>query len=164
MKLRRFIKKNIMYILLVLLFFILSRIFIINLATGSSMEPSILSPSILLVNRLDRKFGRFDIIVCRQNGKTITKRIIGLPGESITVTEDGSVIIDHVLLQDPYGNITFPMYLEGNRNYPVVLAQDEYFVMGDSRNISEDSRHEEIGNIKEGHIIGKVMNKKSPLS
>lgn len=159
MKLLKFIKNNIVYILIVILIFAVSRCFSVGLATGESMSPTIPSPSILLINKLDKDLQRNDIVVCKEGGlKTITKRIIGLPGESVTITVDGKVFINNTLYEDDYGNISFPMYLSGDRSYPVVLGEDEYFVMGDNRNVSADSRNTEIGNIKKENIIGKVMN------
>lgn len=159
MKLLKIIKNNIVYILIMVLIFAVSRCFSIGLATGESMSPTIPSPSILLINKLDKDLQRNDIVVCREGGlKTITKRIIGLPGESVTITVDGKVFINNTLYEDEYSNISFPMYLSGDRSYPVVLGEDEYFVMGDNRNVSADSRNTEIGNIKKENIIGKVMN------
>ena len=159
MKLLKIIKNNIVYILIMVLIFAVSRCFSIGLATGESMSPTIPSPSILLINKLDKDLQRNDIVVCKEGGlKTITKRIIGLPGESVTITVDGKVFINNTLYEDEYGIISFPMYLSGDRSYPVVLGEDEYFVMGDNRNVSADSRNTEIGNIKKENIIGKVMN------
>ena len=159
MKLLRIIKNNIVYILIMVLIFAVSRCFSIGLATGESMSATIPSPSILLINKLDKDLQRNDIVVCKEGGlKTITKRIIGLPGESVTITVDGKVFINNTLYEDEYGIISFPMYLSGDRSYPVVLGEDEYFVMGDNRNVSADSRNTEIGNIKKENIIGKVMN------
>ena len=159
MKLLKIIKNNIVYILIMVLIFAVSRCFSIGLATGESMSPTIPSPSILLINKLDKDLQRNDIVVCREGGlKTITKRIIGVPGESVTITVDGKVFINNTLYEDEYGNISFPMYLSGDRSYPVVLGEDEYFVMGDNRNDSADSRNTEIGNIKKENIVGKVMN------
>lgn len=159
MKLLKIIKNNIVYILIVVLIFAVSRCFSIGLATGESMSPTIPSPSILLINKLDKDLRRNDIVVCKEGGlKTITKRIIGLPGESVTITVDGKVFINNTLYEDEYGNISLPMYLSGDRSYPVVLGEDEYFVMGDNRNVSADSRNTEIGNIKKENIMGKVMN------
>ena len=156
MKLLKIIKNNIVYILIVVFIFAVSRCFSIGLATGESMSPTIPSPSILLINKLDKDLQRNDIVVCREGGlKTITKRIIGVPGESVTITVDGKVFINNTLYEDEYG---FPMYLSGDRSYPVVLGEDEYFVMGDNRNVSADSRNTEIGNIKKENIVGKVMN------
>lgn len=159
MKLRKFVKENFIYILLIILILVLSRFISIGLATGESMLPTIPSPGILFIDKMEKNFSRNDVIVCKEGVfKTITKRIIGLPGESITVTEDGKIFINHVLYEDEYGHISFPMYLQGDRSYPVTLAEDEYFVMGDNRNVSADSRNAEIGNIKEKNILGKVMN------
>lgn len=159
MKLQNFLKNNCIFLLVLALILLAGRCFTISLAIGESMNPTIPQPAVLFVNRLNRDYNRNDIVVCRTDGfKTITKRIIGLPGETIAVTTDGKVLIDNVLYEDPYGNITLSMFLDGDRSYPVTLASDEYFVMGDNRNVSIDSRNTEIGNIKDKNIIGKVMN------
>lgn len=159
MNLQKFLKNNFIFLLVLAPVLLAGRCFSISFASGESMEPAISPPAVLLINRLDRGYNRNDIVVCRTDGfKTITKRIIGLPGETITVTTDVKVLINNVLYEDPYGNITFSMYLDGDRSYPVTLASDEYFVMGDNRNVSADSRNAEIGNIKEKNMIGKVMN------
>lgn len=159
MSLRKFIKNNCIFLPALALVLLAGRCFSISFASGESMEPAIPPPAVLFINRLDRDYNRNDIVVCRTDGsETIAKRIIGLPGETITVTTDGKVLIDNVLFEDPYGNITFSMYLDGDRSYPVTLASDEYFVMGDNRNVSADSRNAEIGNIREKNITGKVMN------
>lgn len=156
---KNMIKKNFIYILFVVLILIISRFFSIGLAIGESMYPTITSPSILFINKSDKDFHRNDVVVCKKSGlKAITKRIIGLPGETITVTEDGKIFINNVLYEDEYGYINFPMYLDGDRSYPVTLAKDEYFVMGDNRNVSADSRNSQIGNIHKKNILGKVMN------
>lgn len=158
MKWKTIIKSNFIYILILVLILTASRCFSIGLATGDSMSPTIPSPSILLISKLEKDFQRNDIVVCRKDGwKTITKRIIGLPGETVTVMEDGRVLINNALYEDNYGNITFPMYLTGDRTYPVILGENEYFVMGDNRNLSVDSRYSEIGNIRKEQIIGKVI-------
>ncbi len=158
MKWKTIIKSNFIYILILVLILTASRCFSIGLATGNSMSPTIPSPSILLISKLEKDFQRNDIVVCRKDGwKTITKRIIGLPGETVTVMEDGRVLINNALYEDNYGNITFPMYLTGDRTYPVILGENEYFVMGDNRNLSVDSRYSEIGNIRKEQIIGKVI-------
>lgn len=159
MKWKTIIKNNFIYILILVLILTASRYFSIGLATGDSMRPTIPSPSILLINKLEKDFQRNDIVVCRKDGwKAITKRIIGLPGETVTVTENGRVLINNALYEDNYVNITFPMYLTGDRTYPVILGENEYFVMGDNRNLSVDSRYSEIGNIRKEQIIGKVIN------
>lgn len=159
MKPKNMIKKNFIYILFVVLILIISRFFSIGLATGESMYPTITSPSILFINKSDKDFHRNDVVVCKKSGlKAITKRIIGLPGETITISEDGKIFINHIPYEDKYGNVTLPLFLNGDRHYPITLADDEYFVMGDNRNVSADSRNSQIGNIHKKNILGKVMN------
>ena len=78
-------------------------------------------------------------------------------GECITITDDSKIFIDAKQYQDIYGYVEIEMFLNGDRNSPVTLATDEYFVMGDNRNVSADSQSKEIGSIHKSEILGKIM-------
>lgn len=141
---------------------------------GGSMEPTLQDGDNLIVDKLSYRFNdpeRFDIIVFPfqyQKGVYYIKRIIGLPGETVWIDADGSIYIDSgegmTLLEESYGKqIISPEHI-GRAANPVVLEADEYFVLGDNRNNSSDSRTDMVGNIKRDDIIGKAWVRVWPLS
>ncbi|MDE7031290.1 MAG: signal peptidase I, partial [Lachnospiraceae bacterium] len=83
------------------------------------------------------------------------KRIIGMPGETVQIDDSGAVYIDGELLEESYGReiIENP----GRAADPILLGEDEYFVMGDNRNNSSDSRDPSVGNIHRRDIIGRAF-------
>lgn len=127
---------------------------------GSSMEPTLSHNDNLIVDKLTYRFNepkRFDIIVFPFQYSEDTfyiKRIIGLPGETIYIDDEGNIYINDELLEEDYGKETI---LSAGRAYePIILAEDEYFVMGDNRNNSSDSRDPSVGNIHRDKIIGRA--------
>ena len=141
---------------------------------GASMEPTLADGDNLIVDKISYRFKdpeRFDIIVFPfqyQDGVYYIKRIIGLPGETVWIDTDGAIYIDSgegmTLLEESYGKqIISPEHI-GRAATPVVLGEDEYFVMGDNRNNSSDSRTDMVGNIKRDDIIGKAWVRVWPLS
>ena len=141
---------------------------------GASMEPTLADGDNLIVDKISYRFKepeRFDIIVFPfqyQEGVYYIKRIIGLPGETVWIDTDGSIYIDFgegmTLLEESYGKqIISPEHI-GRASNPVVLGEDEYFVLGDNRNNSSDSRTDMVGNIKRDDIIGKAWVRVWPLS
>jgi signal peptidase I len=129
---------------------------------GESMENTLQDGDNLIVDKMTYKFKnpqRFDIIVFPVQYKSDTyyiKRIIGLPGETVSIDEDGNIYIDGEILEESYGREIISAETVGNVEYPVVLGDDEYFVMGDNRNNSSDSRTQLVGNIKRSDIIGRA--------
>ncbi len=134
---------------------------------GASMEPTLSDGDNLIVDKISYRFEdpqRFDIIVFpfRYKEKTYyIKRIIGLPGETIYIDENGSIFIDGEVLQESYGK---EVIVDSGRAFePVTLGDDEYFVMGDNRNNSSDSRDPVVGNIHRDELIGKAWMRIWPL-
>lgn len=132
---------------------------------GSSMEPVLESGDVVLMNRLSYDIGkpnRFDVVVFDREGQQPgIKRIIGLPGETIQI-KDGQILIDGETYQE---NGEFPgIENAGVAETKVALDSGEYFVLGDNRNNSEDSRYADMGNVKKRNIIGKVWFIASPWS
>ena len=134
---------------------------------GRSMENTLHNGDNLIVEKLSYRFSdpkRFDIIVFPPTGKKeyYIKRIIGLPGETVQIDEDGNIYINGELLEENYGKETIQN--PGRAAQPITLGDDEYFVMGDNRNNSKDSRSEEVGNVKRSQIIGRAWLRIWPLN
>lgn len=134
---------------------------------GNSMNPQLQNGDVILVNRLvydTRKPRRGEVIAFWPNGNenahASIKRVIALPGETITCKE-GKLYIDGELLEEDYP--TTELANLGTLEEPVVLKAGEYFVLGDDRESSEDSRDINIGNVQREEIIGKVWFVCSPL-
>ncbi len=126
---------------------------------GESMETTLHNNDNLLVDKISYRFRepkRFEIIVFpyqyRENTFYI-KRIIGLPGETVQVM-DGYVYIDGEQLDEHYGNEL--MENPGIAAEPLTLGEDEYFVLGDNRNHSSDSRDPSVGVIKRENLLGRA--------
>lgn len=134
---------------------------------GSSMNVTLEDGDNLIVDKISYRFKdpeRFDIIVFPYQYKEDTyyiKRIIGLPGETVQVI-DGMVYIDGELLDESYGKEV--MNSAGVALNPIELGEDEYFVLGDNRNNSSDSRDPSVGNIQKEQIIGKAFLRIWPLN
>ena len=128
--------------------------------SGDSMRPAVLDGDIVLVNRMiydASKPKRGDIIVFKPNGnenaRSYIKRIIGLPGETVQI-KDGEIYIDAEKLEEKYE--TTAIEDAGTASEEITLDGDEYFVLGDNRRNSEDSRMADIGNVKRSEIEGKA--------
>lgn len=128
---------------------------------GSSMETTLSDGDNLWVDKLTYTFGdpdRFDVIIFNYDeDTTYVKRIIGLPGETVRIDQSGNIYINEKLLKENYGNETILPTNLGRANQPVVLGDNEYFVLGDNRNNSSDSRWADVGNVNREDIIGKVI-------
>lgn len=128
--------------------------------SGNSMLPTLANQDSLLVDKLSYRFKtpeRFDIVVFpfEMTDETFfIKRIIGLPGETVQITEDGRIWINGTVLEEHYGMEVIKE--PGRAIDPVVLGEDEFFVMGDNRNNSMDSRDPLVGNIHKKDLIGKA--------
>ncbi|MCI8410766.1 MAG: signal peptidase I [Lachnospiraceae bacterium] len=145
--------------------------------SGPSMEATLQNEDSIMVEKVSYRFGkpsRFDIIVFyhffdedNQNKKDedaydlYVKRIIGLPGETVQIVGE-TILINGEPLEENYGKD--PITYEGVAEEPIVLGDDEYFVLGDNREVSQDSRYEEVGNIKEDQIVGKAWVRVYPFN
>ena len=133
---------------------------------GASMENTLHNGDNLIVDKLSYRFHdpeRFDIIVFPfqfQDNTYYIKRIIGLPGETVQIMDDGSIYINGEKLEENYGMEVIKPETIGRAE----LGDDEYFVMGDNRNNSSDSRTDMVGNIKRENIIGKAWLRIWPVS
>jgi len=125
------------------------------------MEPNFYQNEYLIIDEISYRFNekqRGEVIIFKNPKNTkayFIKRVIGLPGETVSV-ENGQVFINGELLVEPYIS-----HFSSDNHDPVILASEEYFVMGDNRNNSLDSR--QLGPINKGYIIGRVWFRGWPL-
>ena len=127
---------------------------------GNSMAPKLNNGESVLINKLSYAISepeRYDVVVFKDDEEKLTiKRIIGLPGEEIKI-EDSKIYIRNkdgeTVLEDKYCKDKFEA---GYVTEYVKIPTGEYFVLGDSRNVSEDSRFLYVGNINEEDIVGKA--------
>ncbi len=138
---------------------------------GPSMETTLQDGDNILVEKVSRYFGdfeRFDTIVFypdeeakEQNGRYYVKRIIGLPGETVRIEGD-MIFINDEPLTEKYGSSQ--MGAPGIAKNGVTLGEDEYFVLGDNRSISKDSRSETVGVVPLSRIGGKMILRVFPFN
>lgn len=131
-----------------------------------SMEPTLYDEDSILIDKISYRFRkpqRKEIIVFHQNktGDELIKRVIGLPHETIKI-EDGVIYIDGEAFEDIEG-LEVPEN-PGCAAQSITLMDGEYFVLGDNREDSIDSRYEEVGIVSDTRIIGRLMMRILPLS
>lgn len=166
-------KEKILRILISVAVWLLSVVAVIALAYGiirislekttlvdASMEPTLALGDEILIDTLTyrvRDPKRFEVVVFQQGDEEHSfyniKRIIGLPGETVQIME-GEVYIDGERLEETV-NVD-AMLLPGLANYEIQLEDNEYFVLGDARNNSEDSRYATVGNVLRDDIVGRA--------
>lgn len=131
---------------------------------GTSMEPALYDGDNLIVEKISYLTGapqRFDVIVFRHSENTnYIKRIVGLPGEHVRI-EEGKIYINEKPIYDSYGDGT--MTEAGIAEETITLGSDEYFVLGDNRDGSEDSRDEAVGPVKAEQILGRAWLRVTPF-
>lgn len=141
-----------------------------TIVEGESMESTLNDGDNLIVDKLSYRFNdpeRFDIIVFPPpyaENKLYIKRIIGLPGETVRIDEEGNIYINGEILEENYGKEVIKADRIGVAAEEIQLGEDEYFVLGDNRNNSKDSRSLEVGNVKRENIIGKAWVRIWPLN
>ena len=139
-----------------------------TIVVGDSMNNTLYNGDNLIVDKLTYNFSdpkRFDIVVFPfelEEDTFYIKRIIGLPGEKIRIDYDGNIYINGELLEENYGReiIEYP----GSADEEITIGEDQYFVLGDNRNESEDSRFDEVGLIDREKLVGRAILRIYPFS
>ncbi len=162
-------------ILLVVMVFVLRNVMGTIYVKGSSMEPNFNHGDLLFINKLSTSIGSpeyGDIVICEMEDdfayENIIKRVIGLPGDEIEILENEDddeiydLYVNGELVEEPF--LGEPMMTAGNIEYPFEVPENSYFVMGDNRNASSDSRRESVGAIPKGNLMGKVVFRLYPFS
>lgn len=158
-------------LLLVVALVLLLRVFVMGTiyVKGSSMEPNFYHGDFLFINKLSTSVGSpdyGDVVICRlhedDTRENLIKRVIGLPGDEIDIVREGNeedgeyfLYLNDELVEEDF--INEPMRHDGNIEYPFVVPENSYFVMGDNRNASSDSRKRSIGAIPKEDLVGKVV-------
>ena len=127
---------------------------------GSSMTPTLQDGEIVFsVKTTDMVPG--DVIAFYYNNKILIKRVIAGPGDWVNITEDGTVYVNDVMLEEPY---VAELSLGGSDiTYPYQVPDGKIFVMGDHRATSVDSRHTAVGCVAQEQIVGKIIFRIWPL-
>ena len=127
---------------------------------GQAMESTLSNGDNILINRFGYMLGKpkqDDVVVFLPNGNEkshyYVRRVVAVPGDTVQI-KDGAVYVNDELYNVPSGEASIDD--PGLAADPITLGDDEYFVLGDNRNNSEDSRYANIGNIKEEYVIGKA--------
>ncbi|SDB10391.1 signal peptidase I [Pseudobutyrivibrio sp. YE44] len=139
-----------------------------TVVSGSSMEDTLSDGDNLIVDKISYRIHdpeRFDVVVFPYKYEENTyyiKRVIGLPGETVRIDASGNIYVNDELLPEEYG--TEVIRNAGIASTEIYLGEDEFFVLGDNRNNSTDSRFEAVGNIKGDDIVGKAWVRVYPFS
>ena len=121
---------------------------------GTSMEPTLSGGDIVLLMKTTR-FNRGELCGFTWNNKLLIKRVIGVPGDWIEIDTDGTIYLNGEALEEPY--ITEKAFGECDLEFPYQVPPEQYFVVGDMRQSSIDSRNTLIGCIPKDQIVGKVF-------
>lgn len=150
------------YISLVTILILVVSIFQTVKVQGTSMYMTLQNEDLLLMKRswLVDEYVRGDIVVAAKdsyhNGEYIIKRIIAVEGQVVDIdNESGLVYVDGVVLDEPYA--LTPTYEKGELDFPITVAENCYFVLGDNREDSLDSRYSKIGQVHKDEIQGKII-------
>ena len=128
--------------------------------SGDSMSPTLEHDEIVVLLKT-KSFKRGDLIGFYYQGKILLKRVIALPGEEVAIDADGNVYVNGELLDEPY--VTDQGLGDCNVEFPFEVNGTSYFVLGDRRSNSVDSRNSAIGAVSRDDIIGKVFIRVWPI-
>jgi signal peptidase I len=170
---RKIIKEIIIWLLLIVLtitasYFITTNVFVKTAVAGVSMEPTLMEGQVVIVNKIEyylKSPRRNDVIVYKQSNREHSyyeiKRVIGLPGETVKI-KNGIIYINDEALKEKVKTETIEN--AGLAEEGIKLDDNEYFVLGDNRNDSEDSRFASVGNVLKNEILGKAVATEKPFT
>lgn len=127
---------------------------------GTSMTPG-LDEGDIVVSVKGGELSTGDIVAFYYNNRILVKRVIALPGQRVNIDDDGNVYIDNVMLDEPY--LAGKAAGQSDIAYPFTVPENTYFVLGDHRETSVDSRNSIIGCISPDEIVGKIVFRVWPL-
>ena len=128
---------------------------------GSSMTPTLKEGQIVLSVK-GSDFAQNDLVAFYIGNKLLVKRVIAGPADTVTITEDGTVFVNNIELDEPY--ITGKALGECDLEFPYQVPDSRYFLLGDHRAISVDSRSSSVGCVAEEQIVGRITFCVWPLS
>ena len=127
---------------------------------GQSMTPTVHDGNIVLAVR-SSSFTEGDVVAFYYNNKILVKRVIAGPGDWVDIDEDGQVYVNGEPIVEPY--IDAPAYGECNIELPYQVPENRWFVMGDKRSVSIDSRNTAVGCVSDEQIVGRIFARIWPL-
>ena len=122
--------------------------------TGTSMAPTLNEGEIVVLVKTD-KLKRGDLCAFSYSNKTLIKRVIGTPGDYIDIDADGNVSVNGTVIDEPY--LTDKALGDCDIDLPYQVPESQYFLMGDHRATSIDSRNSVIGCVTQEQMIGKIF-------
>jgi len=128
--------------------------------SGSSMEPTLSDEDVIILFQ-NNQFETGDLVGFYYQNKLLLKRVIAGPGDIVDIDEKGNVYVNDELIDEPY--VTEKSLGETDLDYPYQVPENRYFVMGDNRSTSIDSRSSAIGCVETDQIVGKVVLRIWPL-
>lgn len=128
---------------------------------GSSMTPT-LQEGEIVVSVKDGDFEQGDVVAFYYGNKLLVKRCIAGPGSWVDIQEDGTIVVDGTALYEPY--VTEKSVGTCDLEFPYQVPEGKYFLVGDHRATSVDSRHSSVGCIAEDQIVGKIVFRVWPMA
>ena len=129
---------------------------------GQSMSPTLNEGDVVVATK-SAAYSRGDLVAFSYNNKMLTKRVIGCPGDWVDIDADGNVSINGEMIDEPYLQAGAKSLGQCDINLPYQVPEDTYFVMGDKRSVSVDSRLTQVGCIPQDQIVGKLALRVWPL-